>query len=169
MNSTIKLGVTAGIALLIAAAMAYIFKVPNGDVSRYRFISVVRGPITNTVTATGTLHAVVTVDVGTQVSGLIKTLHADFNSEVSAGEIIARIDAAPFEAVLRQAEAEHAIARANVAIQEASLTALEAELAGHHSAETEARDELERQRSLLSTRNVPTSAVATALASHRQS
>src|ERR1043165_9222174 len=74
------------------------------DAARYRVGTVTRGPIAATIAASGTLKAVVTVDVGSQVSGMIKTLHADFNSEVKAGEVVARIDSAPFEARLSEAE-----------------------------------------------------------------
>ena len=169
MSRMIKLGVAAGITLAIAAGFAYTASKPGRDVAQYQLVPAARGPIASTVTATGTLHAVVTVEVGTQVSGLVKTLHADFNSEVAAGEVIARIDAKPFAAVLRQAEAEHAIARANLEIQQASLVALEAELAGHRAAEIEAGEELERQRLLLPTKTVAASTVATALATARQS
>lgn len=116
----------------------------------YRFVSVSRGDIASTVSASGTLQAVVTVDVGTQVSGMIKSLHADFNSEVKAGEVIARIDSAPFEASLSQVEAELAVARASVAMQEASLDELEAELDGLRASQKEAEEDLKRKRSLQS-------------------
>jgi HlyD family secretion protein len=75
----------------------------------------------STVSSTGTLNAVITVQVGSQVSGQIKELSADFNSEVREGQVIARIDPENFEARVRQADAELAVARANVAIQQAAV------------------------------------------------
>src|SRR5262245_16693880 len=59
-----------------------------------------RGPIADTVSATGTLQAVTTVTVGTQVSGTISSLGADFNSVVKRGQVIARLDPSLFQAQL---------------------------------------------------------------------
>ncbi|HET7909769.1 MAG TPA: hypothetical protein VFL19_03590, partial [Nitrospira sp.] len=59
---------------------------------RYRTAVVERGPVVSIVTATGSINPVVSVQVGTQVSGMIKSLHADFNSIVKAGDIVAIID-----------------------------------------------------------------------------
>ena len=73
-----------------------------------------RGPIVAAVAATGTLNAVTTVQVGTQVSGTIYRLLADFNSPVKAGQVIAEIDPALFQAQLEQAEGNHLSARANL-------------------------------------------------------
>jgi HlyD family secretion protein len=87
----------------------------------YRIAAVERGPITSAVSTTGTLNAVITVIVGSQVSGQIKELLADFNSEVEAGQVVARIDPEVFDARVRQAEAELAVAKANVAIQRAGV------------------------------------------------
>src|SRR3569832_1947708 len=65
---------------------------------RYRTVSVERGSIISVVSATGTINPVVSVQVGTQVSGMIKSLHADFNSIVKAVETVATIDPEPFKA-----------------------------------------------------------------------
>ena len=59
---------------------------------RYRLEEVASGDVTQTVTANGTLNPVVLVNVGTQVSGTVKKLHADFNSRVKAGEILLELD-----------------------------------------------------------------------------
>ena len=72
---------------------------------RYETVAVDRGPITAKVTATGTLSALVTVQVGTQVSGRIKEILVDFNSPVKKGQVIARIEPALFAAALEQAKA----------------------------------------------------------------
>ncbi|MHB8844487.1 MAG: efflux RND transporter periplasmic adaptor subunit [Nitrospirota bacterium] len=75
------------------------------DSPAYRTEAVTRGDVQRTVTATGTVNAVTTVLVGTQVSGTIKALYADFNSRVKKGQIIAQIDPAFFETQLAQARA----------------------------------------------------------------
>lgn len=82
---------------------------------RYRTAMVERGSVVSVVTATGTINPVVSVQVGTQVSGMIKSLHADFNSVVKAGDIVATIDPEPFRARRDQAASNLEMARANVA------------------------------------------------------
>jgi HlyD family secretion protein len=77
---------------------------------------------------------VITVQVGSQVSGRIQELLVDYNSEVEAGQVIARIDPATFEAKVSQAEAELAVARANVGIQEAGVDRARKELANSEAA-----------------------------------
>src|SRR5947209_10407569 len=74
---------------------------------RYETVEVDRGTITAKVTATGTLSALVTVQVGTQVSGRIQQLMADFNSQVKKGQVIAKIDPALYQANLEQARANY--------------------------------------------------------------
>lgn len=168
-NRKMKIGLIVLVLAIVAAALLYVDRGGAGaGTPEYRLAPVTRGPIASTVAASGTLNAVVTVDVGTQVSGLVKTLHADFNSRVTAGQIIARIDSAPFEAVLSQAEAELTVARANVAIQEASLAEVQADLDGHRAALTEAGEELRRKRAIAARGAVSSSVVDTALALHEQ-
>src|SRR3989475_10131282 len=82
---------------------------------------VTRGDIIDTVGATGTLQAVTTVQVGSQVSGTIQYLGADFNSIVHKGQVIARLDPSLFEAQLQQA-------RANLSQTQANLTKAESDL-----------------------------------------
>lgn len=82
---------------------------------RYRSSVIERGSVISLVTATGTINPVVSVQVGTQVSGMIKSLHADFNSVVKAGDIVAVIDPEPFRARRDQAASNLEMARANVA------------------------------------------------------
>jgi HlyD family secretion protein len=77
-----------------------------------------QGPITRRVAATGTLQAVTTVEVGAQVSGIVQSLSADFNSFVHAGQVIARLDPSVYDAQLREAQAalgqtQAALGRAN--------------------------------------------------------
>ena len=82
---------------------------------RYRTAAVERGSVVSVVTATGSINPVVSVQVGTQVSGMIKSLHADFNSIVKAGDIVAVIDPEPFRARRDQAASNLEMAKANVA------------------------------------------------------
>jgi HlyD family secretion protein len=79
---------------------------------RYRTAAVERGPVVSIVTATGSINPVVSVQVGTQVSGMIKSLHADFNSIVKAGDIVAIIDPEPFRARRDQAASNLDMAKA---------------------------------------------------------
>jgi len=82
---------------------------------RYRTAAVERGSVVSIVSATGTINPVVSVQVGSQVSGMIKSLHADFNSRVKAGDIVAVIDPEPFKARRDQAASNLEMAKANVA------------------------------------------------------
>jgi HlyD family secretion protein len=86
----------------------------NGTELTYSTVSVDRGDILDVVGATGTLEAVVTVQVGSQVSGTIQSLYADFNTQVKKGQVIARLDPSLFEARLGQAKANLISAHANV-------------------------------------------------------
>ena len=85
----------------------------NPGAENYQIAVVTRGPITQAVTATGTLNPVVNVQVGSQVSGNISKLFADFNSQVKAGQVVAQIDPALFQATVTQAEGDQ-IGRAHV-------------------------------------------------------
>lgn len=88
---------------------------------QYTTVKVDHGPITSTVTATGTLSALVTVQVGSQVSGRIREIYADYNSHVNKGEVIAQIDPSLFQSNLVQANADLANAKANLAFAQANL------------------------------------------------
>jgi HlyD family secretion protein len=83
-------------------------------VPKYETTVVDRGPIVAKVTATGTLSALVTVQVGTQVSGRIEKILVDFNSTVKKGQVIAKIDPLLFQAALEQARANYAAGEGNV-------------------------------------------------------
>jgi HlyD family secretion protein len=72
---------------------------------KYKTAKIERGTVAQVVTATGTINPVITVQVGSQVSGIIQALYADFNSVVKAGQIVAQIDPAPFRTVVTQMEA----------------------------------------------------------------
>src|SRR3989440_12229173 len=100
------------LSLLVVAVLAgvgvwaYLYTQSIGNAPKYRLARVERGPLTAAVSATGNLNAVITVQVGSQVSGQIAELRADFNSAVKKDQIIARIDPAIFEAKVNQAKAD---------------------------------------------------------------
>jgi HlyD family secretion protein len=92
--------------MLVAVAALWVWKVSTaGETYHFQFASLTRGVIESTVSATGTCNAVVTVQVGSQVSGNIKALYADFNTRVKAGQLVALIDPEIFQAKVKQAEA----------------------------------------------------------------
>ena len=91
---------------------------------QFRTEKVVKGDIVMAVTATGTVNPVTTVLVGTQVSGTIKEIYADYNSSVKKGQLIARIDPAPIEAQVEQARANLLSAEANM--EKATATRIDA-------------------------------------------
>lgn len=93
----------------------------RGNELKFRTEKATRGDIVSTVSATGTVNAVTTVLVGTQVSGTIKHIYVDFNSSVKKGQLIAQIDPAIFEAQVEQARANLLSAKANVDKAEATL------------------------------------------------
>src|SRR5436190_6221969 len=97
-------------ALLIVAFV--VRQCRNGGAANYQTATVTRGAITQAVTATGTLNPVVNLQVGSQVSGNIQKLFADFNSQVKSGQVVAQIDPALFQAAVTQAEGDLATAQA---------------------------------------------------------
>jgi HlyD family secretion protein len=99
----------------------------SGD-TRYRTGKVERGPLQAVVVASGTLNAVTTVQVGSQVSGQILEIFADFNTQVKKDQVIARIDPQSFELRVNQARADVDAAKSAVAVALASLAAQKAEL-----------------------------------------
>lgn len=91
-------------ALLIVAGVWYFFPADSGEQTpSYAVVSIKRGELKAIVSATGTLNPVITVQVGSQVSGTIQRLNVDFNSRVSKGQVIAQIDSAIFDARLAEA------------------------------------------------------------------
>ena len=95
----------------------------------YKVGKVERGDLTAVVAATGTLNPVVSVQVGSQVSGQLREVLADFNSPVTANQVIARLDPQTFQQKLRQAEADLEATQANVAVQRAEVARARAQLA----------------------------------------
>ena len=118
-----------GAAALILLAAIAAFSLRGGDHTQYLSSPVQRGEIRDAVDATGTVNAVVTVLVGSQVSGTIASLHADFNTRVHKGDVIAVIDPSLLQATLLQANADFENAKANVTAAEAGLKKANAMLA----------------------------------------
>lgn len=111
-----------GIAIVIVLGIVvFIAFKKKEDGLKFRTEKISRGDVVETVTASGNANAVTTVLVGTQVSGTIKTIYADFNSPVKRGQLIAQIDPATFEAQVEQARANLLSAKANLEKADASF------------------------------------------------
>src|ERR1700745_2545446 len=111
--------VLAGLLVVIGVVAA--FGLNRGSQVQHFTAKVEEGEIDDVVEATGTINAVITVQVGSQVSGTIAKLNADFNSRVHKGDIVALIDPALFEGALLQANADLENAKANLAAAKANL------------------------------------------------
>ena len=92
------------ILAVLVAAVFLAFRSRGSAGPKYRTAKVDRGDVTQTVTATGALSAVTTVKVGSQVSGIVATLHADFNTQVKKGQLLAELDPTPFKAKVDQSQ-----------------------------------------------------------------
>src|SRR6185295_2585826 len=117
------------LALVIAAAAGggwywYQSRADSGEV-RYRVAKVERGPMAAVVAASGTLNAVTTVQVGSQISGQVKDIYADFNTAVKKGQVIARIDPATFELRVNQTRAERDLARKKMLVDKKFISPAE--------------------------------------------
>jgi HlyD family secretion protein len=123
------------IALLVVVLM--IRKCRSGSGQSFQTVAVTRGPITQAVTATGTLNPVQNVQVGSQVSGNIQKLFADFNSIVKAGQVIAQIDPVVFQANVNQAEGDLDNARAALELARLNAARTQALVAKQNSAQSD--------------------------------
>jgi HlyD family secretion protein len=117
--------VTVGVAALFTVGM--VLRARSGDV-KYLTAKVQRGDITTVVQATGTINPLTTVPVGSYVSGTVKYIFADFNSRARAGQVLAQLDPAIYEAQVIQARGNLANAEANVKNLQANLAAMQAAL-----------------------------------------
>jgi HlyD family secretion protein len=137
MRRLISLVVVAG--LVGAGVWGYLYTQSRGNAPKYRTTRVERGPLTAAVSASGNLNAVTTVLVGSQVSGQIKELYADFNTQVKKGQVIARIDPEIFQAKVGQAQADLESSRSAVLNQEAQVQRARADVENARAALAEAR------------------------------
>ena len=113
-----------GILLIMVIAAFYFFRGSNKE-DKYQTIEVAKGDIVEKITATGTINPVITVRVGSQVSGRIAEIFADFNSEVKAGQVIAQLETDIYQTRVEQADANFQLAEAQV--QESRVALLDAE------------------------------------------
>jgi HlyD family secretion protein len=143
-NRKKKYLIAIGIIIIISAGGFILYPLigQNGSKQKFRLVKVERGAVDLIVTATGTINPVINVLVGSQVSGTIKALYADFNSQVKEGQVIAQIDPAIFQAQVDQA-------KANVLNTQASLLNAQANLVKAEVAVVDAKRNLDRNKPLL--------------------
>src|SRR4051812_48396918 len=125
------------IIAVLLVAVAWLWRGRGGRAAGYQTAVVTRGAITQAVTATGTLNPVVNVQVGSQVSGNIQRLFADFNSSVKAGEVVAQIDPTLFQATVTQAEGDLASAQAALELARVNATRTQSLFAKQNSAQAD--------------------------------
>ncbi|MCX8517926.1 MAG: efflux RND transporter periplasmic adaptor subunit [Rhodoferax sp.] len=139
------------LALTLAMALAAYWWHQRSAIGsvQYRTAKIERGNLQATVAASGAVNPVALVTVGTQVSGQIRDLLVDFNSEVKAGQLLARIDPETFEYRVRSAQADVDSARAAVATAQAQVLVAETQVARAQTDVSEAQRDLERKQSLV--------------------
>ncbi len=118
-----------GVALLALSALGGFTYYRNSHKTDYMIARVDRGDVDATISATGSCNAVVTVQVGSQVSGNIQALFADFNTKVKKGQLVAQIDPALFQAKVDQVKANLDSAKSAVVNARAMLTKSDADIA----------------------------------------
>lgn len=133
--------VISGLIAILIVAILYKLIVPSTPEYEYITEPVTRGEVARIVSASGKLRALNTINVGSEISGQVTDVYVDFNSPVTAGQVLARIDPTRIEARVTQARAQVALARATLAQAEASIIRAETDYA------VQSR-EYERQRQL---------------------
>src|SRR3954471_4593400 len=113
--------IIGGLVILLAALAAFYYWGNSSSAAQYLTAKVERGNLRNTVTATGTLQAVTTIQVGSQASGTISALFADYNSVVKKGQVVAQLDPAVSKAQVDQARANLQQAQASLAQAKAGV------------------------------------------------
>jgi HlyD family secretion protein len=136
----IKRGVVVVVALVVAVLAWARFGQGAADVT-YETGDVNRGAVEKSISSTGSVAALVTVEVGSQISGQVAALHADFNSLVKKDDLLAVIDPQSYQQRVASAEADMAVARANMGSQQASLRKAQTTV-------EQARRDYERQQQL---------------------
>jgi len=141
LNKKMHLLIGAG-ALAVMALAGFYFWERNSAAPQYLTARIERGNLRNTVTATGTVQAVTTVQVGSQASGTISALYADFNSHVKQGQVIAQLDPSVSKAQVEQA-------RANVQQARASLQQAISSVSGSRAGVSDARAKAQAAQSVV--------------------
>jgi HlyD family secretion protein len=100
-----RIWILSGAALVVTAALGFLLLPRRSAAPTYRFATIERGDLEATISTTGKLHAVTTVQVGTQVSGQVSAIFADFNDRVKKGQLVAKIDPVLQQQAVREAEA----------------------------------------------------------------
>jgi HlyD family secretion protein len=135
----------------IASAAIYWWQQRSSAAARPQFRSapIERGALTSSVSASGTLNAVLSVSVSSQVSGQVKEVLTDFNAEVRKDQIIARLDPEQFQYRVRQAQADVDAANATVAVQNSQISSRQADVLRAQVNLDEAKRDLERKAQLV--------------------
>lgn len=114
------IGGLLALLVIVSVGTAWWYFSANGSV-RYATAAVTRGAVTRAVTATGTVNPVLTIIVGSYVSGVIQEINCDYNTQVKKGQVCAKIDPRPYQTVVDQAKANLAQAQAQLAKDQANL------------------------------------------------
>jgi HlyD family secretion protein len=140
LTPTLKTSLIVSVVVSIVAAAAYVYW-PKSSKAESRFVTekVERGPLTQSVAANGTLNPVILVNVGSQVSGIVKTINADFNDQVKAGQILLELDPALFRAQMQQSSANVESARATLELAQVN----ESRMRGLYAQEFASKQELD--------------------------
>ena len=149
-SRTRLLALVLGSAAVLAAAWgAWTLFARESAAPAFRFAKVERGSIAQVVSASGTLQAVTTVQVGSTISGQIKELFVDFNSAVKKGQLLARIDPESYELKVRQSEADLEAARTAQLQRQSDAAAARSQVVRARISAEDARTDLERKESLV--------------------
>ncbi|MCC7327349.1 MAG: efflux RND transporter periplasmic adaptor subunit [Burkholderiales bacterium] len=137
--------------VVVAGAAFGLWNVIGGSASApdFRFATVERGNVVSVVSASGTLNAVTTVLVGSQISGQIKELLVDFNAQVKKGQLLARIDPETYEIRVRQAEADLEAARTAQVQKQSDAAAQRSQALRAKISYDDAKQDLDRKQSLV--------------------
>jgi HlyD family secretion protein len=141
----------AVLAVLLVAVGGYAWLQSRGGAGeqKLRVVKVERGALQSVVAASGTLNAVTTVQVGSQISGQVKEINADFNTAVKKDQVIARIDPQTFELRVNQARADLDAAHSAVAVARSGLAAQQAEVGRVKVTLADAQRDYERKKTLV--------------------
>ena len=139
--------ISVGLLVIAGTAVAAVsITGGEGGGPAFRTAEIQRGNLSKSVSASGKLNPVITVEVGSETSGQISELLADFNSEVKVNQVIARIDPERFQAEVRRSEAELAVALASITTKKAVISQAQANLRNAQAGFQAAAAEVERAK-----------------------